>query len=179
MDSSKKSKVILVLVLVTFILPVVIAKLVLNFEWYQGGKTNKGELISANQSYQSFEQENPYPKQWQMLYLVPNVCNQACQYKLYLLKQTHTALGKERDRVIPLIAVSSTSDTSVLTDISLPYFQINAQMANSLSDHVVIIDPLGHLVMRYQNLGHQQAQASQGKDLLTDLRKLLKLSRIG
>lgn len=179
MDSNKKSKLILVLVLATFILPVVVAKLVLNFELYHGGITNKGELIQHQLSYQSLEQTNPFPKQWQIIYLVPEVCDKACQYRLYLLRQTHTALGKERDRVMPLLATTAKSDKRVLSDLSLASFNINEKMQMAIDHHIVIIDPLGKLVMRYQDLTEQQQQILQGKDLLTDLRKMLKLSRIG
>jgi hypothetical protein len=43
----------------------------------------------------------------------------------------------------------------------------------------VIVDPLGQLVMRYPKVKSETELVSQSKGLLADLRKLLKLSRVG
>lgn len=94
MNSQNKSKhKALGLLLLAFIAPVVIAKLVLSLSLYHGGATNHGELINPETSYASLGVENPNPKEWQLLYLLPAQCDDACRERLYILRQSHTALG--------------------------------------------------------------------------------------
>jgi hypothetical protein len=44
---------------------------------------------------------------------------------------------------------------------------------------LVIVDPLGNLVMQYDNVIGHDANIAQGKAMIADLRKMLKLSRVG
>lgn len=181
MNSPKKNgnKALILLVLV-FILPVIAAKLVLSFDLYEGGVTNKGQLLTNNVSYQSLEMDNPEPHEWQLIYLLPNRCNVICQDRLYILQQSHTALGRNQDRVHTIVMVDKHSDTSALADLNLTTATPSAQLSQLLSEQqLVIIDPLGSLVMSYPVAADHQAQIMQGKALVADLRKLLKLSRIG
>lgn len=179
MNSKKKSRLILILVLTTFLLPVILAKVFLSYDFYEGGKTNKGELFQTGISYQSLGQENPHPNQWQIIYTLPSSCDKSCQYQLYLLTQTHTALGREQERVIPMVALTSNADVQALQKTDLSQVNVNLDMGNNIRDFLVIVDPMGQLVMRYKLFNEQEQQIIQGKDLLADLRKMLKLSRIG
>ncbi|AVV84383.1 hypothetical protein SPWS13_2638 [Shewanella putrefaciens] len=43
---------------------------------------------------------------------------------------------------------------------------------------MIIVDPLGNLVLRYPQAHSKEAHLAQGKALIADLRKLLKLSRV-
>ncbi|MCT8862118.1 MULTISPECIES: hypothetical protein [Shewanella] len=180
MDSQQTAKYrALGLLLLAFIAPVVIAKLVLSMHWYQGGSTNYGELISPETSYTSLGLNNPQPKEWQLLYLLPAKCDEACRERLYILRQSHTALGPDQARVEPLILVNPDSDLNALTS-----FNFNTQPASqSLSQwldqqQLIIVDPLGALVLRYPQVQGKAAHLAQGKALVADLRKLLKLSRV-
>ncbi|AVV84382.1 hypothetical protein SPWS13_2637 [Shewanella putrefaciens] len=71
-SQSKSTHKALGLLLVAFIAPVVIAKLVLSLNLYHGGATNFGELINPATSYTSLGVTNPKPKEWQLLYLLPS-----------------------------------------------------------------------------------------------------------
>ena len=63
MNSQNKSKhKALGLLLLAFIAPVVIAKLVLSLNLYHGGATNHGELINPETSYAILGVKNPNPK---------------------------------------------------------------------------------------------------------------------
>ena len=79
------------------------------------------------------------------------VCDAACDQSLEPLRRVHDALGKEADRVQ---VVGLGSDEI------------------SLEPGIWIVDPLGNLVMRY-------SLEAELKGLLADLKKLLKVSRIG
>jgi len=180
MNSQNKTKYrALGLLLLAFIAPVVIAKLVLSLHWYHGGATNHGELISPETSYASLGMTNPMPKEWQLLYLLPAQCDEACRERLYILRQSHTALGPDQARVAPLILVNPDSDLTALNA-----FDFNTQPANqSLKEwldqqQLIVVDPLGSLVLRYPQVQGKAAHLAQGKALVADLRKLLKLSRV-
>ncbi|MDD8060852.1 MULTISPECIES: hypothetical protein [Shewanella] len=178
----KKNNKALILLLVVFVLPIAVAKLVLSLELYQGGATNKGALLSADINYKSLAMDNPKPHSWQILYLLPQTCEQSCQDRLYLLNQSYIALGKNRDRVSPIILVDSHSDTSILTTLQIPFEQVTANKAIAAlmtQQQVIIVDPLGSLIMQYDDVAGRDANITQGKAMIADLRKMLKLSRVG
>ncbi|GIU29607.1 hypothetical protein L2719_08300 [Shewanella schlegeliana] len=181
MNSPKKNgNKTLILLLLAFILPVVAAKLVLSFDLYNGGATNQGQLLATDVSYQSLKMDNPKPHEWQLVYLLPRHCNAVCQDRLYILQQSHTALGRNQNRVHTIVMVDEHSDTSALADFNVITATPSQQLSQMLDQQqLVIIDPLGSLVMSYPVAEGHQAQIMQGKALVSDLRKLLKLSRIG
>jgi hypothetical protein len=179
--TKKRPKALFVLLLV-FVLPVALAKLVLSLNLYQGGATNQGELLTGDISYQSLAQTNPKPHAWQILYLLPSHCGSQCQDRLYILQQSHIALGQVKNRVAPIIIVQSNSDVAALDKLELNFTTMAAdtQLASLLVDQqMIIVDPLGKLVMRYDGISGRDANIAQGKAMLADLRKMLKLSRVG
>ena len=180
MNSPKKNgKKTLILLLLAFVLPVMAAKIVLSFDLYQGGATNKGQLLESV-SYQSLDMANPQPQEWQLLYQLPSHCDAICEDRLYILQQSHVALGRNQDRVHTIIMVNQHSDTAALTGFDFVTATPSKQLSKLLNQQeLVIVDPLGSLVMSYPIAEDHQAQIMQGKALVADLRKLLKLSRIG
>jgi len=181
MNSPKKSgaKPLIILLLV-FLLPVVAAKIVLSMNLYHGGATNKGELLFETTSYSSLAMENPKPREWQVLYLLPGICDALCLDRLYILKQSHVALGREQNRVHTLVLLTENSDISALTLHPFETVRASSAMIDMLDDQqMIIVDPLGSLVMRYPKVSGRAKQILQGKALVSDLRKMLKLSRVG
>lgn len=172
----------LLILLLAFALPVILAKLVLSFELYQGGATNKGQLLPANLGYQQLGLDNPLPGRWQVLYLIPANCDELCQERLYILQQSHTALGAEMDRVDTLIFINRESDTGAPLNNDFHRVTLDKPLVaeNPLQQQMlVIVDPLGAWVLAYPGVVDHQSQLLQGKALVSDLRKLLKLSRVG
>lgn len=167
------------LLLLAFIAPVVIAKLVLSLNLYHGGATNHGELINPATSYASLGVKSPIPKEWQLLYLLPAQCDDACRERLYILRQSHIALGPDQARVEPLILTNPDSDLSALSAFNFNTRPVNTNLSHWLdAQQLIIVDPLGTLVLRYPQVQGKEANLVQGKALVADLRKLLKLSRV-
>lgn len=178
----KRSNKTLFILLLAFVLPVAAAKLVLSLDLYHGGATNKGALLDINLTYQALEIENPKPHLWQMVYLLPAKCAQQCQDSLYVLNQSYIALGRDRDRVSPVILLQPDSDTQALEQLQIQFETVkaNSKIATVFSNQpVIIVDPLGSLVMQYDSVVGRDASISQGKAMIADLRKMLKLSRVG
>jgi hypothetical protein len=78
--------------------------------------------------------------------------------------------------------VNNSSDTKILKQLNIGFDQVNANqaLATMLTEQrLVIVDPLGNLVMQYDNVIGHDANIAQGKAMIADLRKMLKLSRVG
>ena len=140
-----KSRVLLMLAVV-FIAPVVLAKLFLNMHWYHGGATNHGQLLPETLSYRSLNMNNPQPRKWQILYLMPSHCGDACQQQLYILNQSYIALGKEKERVTPIVLRTDNSDIKALQGYDFDLATSNEPLAEQLQhQQMVVVDPLGKI----------------------------------
>lgn len=183
MTTSKKSsrtRTPLLLLLGAFVVPVVAAQLVLSMNWYQGGATNSGQLIPGSPSYHSFNMQNPQPEHWQLLYQLPAKCDVDCQQHLYIMQQSYQALAKDKHRLHPIILLTQYSDTSALSQFTFKTYTASTSLQQfMLPQQIVVVDPLGQLVMQYQFQGDQKTQIMQGKAMVKDMRKMLKLSRVG
>ncbi|GLP95953.1 hypothetical protein [Paraferrimonas sedimenticola] len=168
------------LIVLAFLLPVGVAKLFLSQEWYQGGVTNHGQLIEA-QSYQDMALENPSPGKWQLVYAHPEQCLQVCQADLTLLANSITALGRLNERVEPVVLVPSAmapQTRQTLRDSGFILAEHPAQMPIGLGDSA-IVDPLGNWVLSYDQQGLKSEQARNSRERFLDVKKLLKMSKVG
>ena len=172
-----RGRIVLLSLIVLFALPASIAKVVLSQGWYETGVTNRGELVEPYTTFEQLGQTSPLSeKGWQLAYVLPSDCQEQCQQQLHLMQQSHIALGKYQERVVPVIWTSKPS-------ASASEKMIVMQMNDSLSEKVqagqmLIVDPLGQLVMAYTPEANEDL-VQLSKDVLADLRKLLKLSRVG
>lgn len=181
MSSQFRSRAALIAVIIAFIIPVIVAKLVLDNRWYQGGVTNQGTMLvpplelgaTLNQAL---------PEGWRVVYLVNADCSQNCQQALYALNQVDAALGRESDRVTPLVITRADLPLH-LENTPLVQALVNVDIADALTtlpaDQLFIIDPLGNVMLHYASYPEEEAMRTEAKALLSDLRKLLKLSKIG
>lgn len=109
-------------------------------------------------------------------------CDEPCRRKLYSLRQVRLAQGRNMDRVerLWLIADRADPDPALAAGFEGTWFVRAASSAvlaafpaaGAASDHIYIIDPLGNLIMRY-------AGNADPRDVVKDMERLLKASRIG
>ena len=155
------------------------------------GKTNKGQLIlppkslsqlNLTQGDQSFSEAN-LDGRWAILVLGSKDClSEPCQEAMYQTRQAHIALGKETDRVVrTFIADEELSLSHSFQQEHPDIFWLKANKAVLLKEldlrewptgRYFIVDPLGNVMMGYES-------AQYGGDLLKDLKRLLKASKIG
>ncbi|WP_050923375.1 hypothetical protein [Vibrio harveyi] len=172
-----KGRIVLVSLICLFVLPAIIAKVVLSQGWYETGVTNRGELVEPYITLEQLGQPSPLDeKGWQLAYVLPPECKEQCQQQIHLMQQSHIALGKYQERVVPVIWTSEETNNVAQSIVVM-------QMNDSLSSRVtagqmLIVDPLGQLVMSYTPEANEDL-VRLSKDVLADLRKLLKLSRVG
>ncbi|MFH4527850.1 cytochrome oxidase biogenesis cluster protein [Vibrio diabolicus] len=172
-----KGRLMLIALVCTFALPAVIAKVILTQGWYQSGVTNRGVLVEPYTTLELLGQESPLKEHgWQLAYVLPNECTEQCRQQLYLLQQSHVALGKYQERVVPVLWQTELSGT---VDVSITTMQMNQSVTAKVKPgQILIVDPLGQLVMSYSPKPNEDL-VSFNKGMLADLRKLLKLSRVG
>ncbi|MFC0446006.1 hypothetical protein ACFOD1_01125 [Pseudidiomarina halophila] len=181
MTSVKKSRATLIGVVLAFALPVIGAKFVLDQSWYQGAATNKGTMIVPPIEL-SDELQARLPEGWRVGLVADNNCGAPCQQGLYAMNQLDVALGKESSRVKPIVFSRQQLDfdlaqTPLVKAIIDPEFP--AAFADLPPHRLFIIDPLGNVMLHYDTYGNEEEMRAEAKNLLSDLRTLLKLSRIG
>ncbi|SQD80501.1 hypothetical protein [Moritella yayanosii] len=171
----------LFIILGLFIAPILIAKLVLVNDWYQGAKTNTGELLSP-----PLTMSQP-PQAWLLLYNPGEQCTQQCQQSLWQMQQVHTLLAVEGKRVqryltkYPETVIHPEPLSRDHVEIStLARLQLSAVNQQQLStDTLYLVDPLGNIFMHYQYPTDRAAAIKVSAGLLKDLKRLLKISKIG
>ncbi|OBU13687.1 cytochrome oxidase [Photobacterium aquimaris] len=176
----KKYQVLLV-VAVVFIVPIIAAKLMLHQQWYQGGVTNRGQLLQPAVTIAEFA----LPQTWQLIYRLPARCDAHCQGALFNLRQVPQAAGADSNRLQSVVLVSSDNSaaTSLLQGVELRQIDTSLQQQLALLEYglatIYIADPHGNMLMAYPLVTGDQQILRQGKDVLRDLKRLLKVSKIG
>ncbi len=120
---------------------------------------------------------------WVLLQVGDMPCDAACEGRLVGLRQIHVALGKHQSRVQRAFAIregaldpafaGKVPDMLWLTSAALQTELRKAVPTGSeLAGRILIIDPLGNLILRYDT-------GAELKDVVKDMERLLKASRIG
>jgi len=139
-----------------------------------GGSPFRGELLRGK---------------WSLVYVGNGYCDERCRKALYLTRQTRIALNKDADRVERVfMAIGNCCDDTFLENEhpDLVVAIVGSPQAAALlaefptyddgpvesAGRIYVVDPLGNLLLSY-------SASAPDKALLTDLKKLLRLSHIG
>jgi hypothetical protein len=187
MQQKSKKLTALALILV-FTLPVILAKLALDNEWFNKGSTNKGQLlnpiIEAGDLF-IIEGEEPH---WRLAYVIPNNCDLSCENAIFSISQVRTAVGREMDRVDAVFIVTENSDLKAVKNLEENDFgkllkadanNVKNLFKESGNNGIFIVDTLGNVILKFNSTLDREQAIMDSRDILADLRKLLKLSRIG
>lgn len=186
MSEKKNNQKRFLMVIAIFVLPVLLAKIALETGFFNRGATNKGQLLDPVLNLTSVYQTDD-PK-WRLLYVLPQNCTEPCKNALYSLNQIWLAMGKHMDRVRPVLLVpdQESTDFSQLQEQyqNIKMLTVSQQSVNKVfkdvgSDGIFIVDTLDNIILRYPLQQKQQQAVLYSREILADLRKLLKLSRIG
>ncbi len=195
MDNTKRrrTRILLLATFLIFLLPVVGAWLLNVFapDWRPFGTLNHGTLVqpvralsASGLRYLDGTAFDPayLTGRWTLVHLPDADCGDSCMDSLLRSHQIQQALGDDRDRVQLLLVVGETRHA--------PAAKLPAGTAVSLADepwlakfffpgtdhsqpvHIYLVDPQGYLMMRYAGDVDQRG-------LLADLKRLLKISKIG
>lgn len=108
---------------------------------------------------------------WGVWVVATPTCDVTCAQAVHEMRQLHILLGKDADRV----RRSLVSPDMAATALAEPFPKLARwrQLGGvELNPGIYIVDPLGNLVFRYP-------LDTAGKPVLSDLKRLLKVSQIG
>ena len=205
--ANNSNRILMLAVFSVFLLPVLIAYSAHFFGWYKDfGTNNRGLLVTPpiesaaldikDKDGNPFDSTN-YPKTWFLVYVPPTDCQAACKNSLYLMRQTNKAMGPERNRVkrILLNWQNNGHDFDGFVTENFPKMLsfygdknvINQSLQNALDQEpsaveagrIYIMDPLGFIMLSYPAIADEKESILKGKDLVKDLKRLLKVSKIG
>lgn len=166
--------------------------------WHPAGDVSNGDLIDPARplpqlSLPTMQGAPTGPDfllgKWTMLYIGDGLCDDRCRTALYLMRQSRVALNKDMDRVQRVFLVTGRCcDREFLTDehpdlvVARVEDAASAQLLGPFpaydgvpvgaAGRIYLVDPLGNLLMSYSSTAPDKA-------LLTDVKKLLRLSHIG
>jgi len=166
--------------------------------WRPSGDASKGDLIDPARPLPELELATMdgaptgaafLRGRWTMLYVGDGRCDERCREALYLTRQSRTALNKDMDRVQRVFLVTGGCceraflagehpDLLVVraedgaAEPLLEPFPVYDGVPVPAAGRIYLVDPLGNLLMSYP-------PDAPDKALLTDMKKLLRLSHIG
>lgn len=178
----RKGRWQLILILMMVIGPMALATFMYKLQfWVPQSRSYHGEMIGNGQiradiGVQADEQR------WQLLVTAPTACAADCQQLVYLARQLQISLGRDASRASHALASAQPVSAEYEAKLKVEYPQLqrySLDLSTFTKDAAApgdaqlwIVDPHGNLVLRYD-------AKVKGKDLLNDLRLLLKLSNIG
>ncbi|PXW87624.1 cytochrome oxidase Cu insertion factor (SCO1/SenC/PrrC family) [Nitrosomonas sp. Nm84] len=176
------------LLLVLMCAPVVISYS-LYFSEYKPESKHYGDLIpvtkvagkGTNQIDNTILRMKDFHGKWILVTVDSGHCDEACQSKLYFMRQVRLVQGKEKHRIERLWLINDdVAPDAELTKQHEGTFFVNAKDSEILSSietkevqtkHIYLIDPIGNLMMRFpENI--------DGTKMGHDIKRLLHVSQL-
>jgi len=192
-EARRRGRQVFLLIGALFLLPVFVASMLYYGKlWRPAGSSSKGDLIDPARPLAvaglrhtdgSAAGAEVFQDKWSLIYIGDGACDPDCRTALVFARQSRLALNNEMTRVQRIFLATGHCCANdyfareqpglVALDASAPEAQgLLAQFPDDHARSLYIVDPLGNLMMRHDG-------EHTSKDLLTDLKKLLKLSHIG
>ena len=176
----------LLLVMLVCAAPVVASYLTYYVIRPQTGQTAYGELINPQPELPAWSAKDLQGRdvpmaslkgQWLFMAVGPASCPLDCETLLYVQRQLHKALGKEQDKfervwlvtdagpVSPKLVEALHGATILRVDPTAVSQWLQAAPQRQLSDHLYLVDPMGHWMMRFPPHPDTAAAAKIKRDL--------------
>lgn len=180
------NRVKLLLLFGLFILPVA-ASYLAYYVWQPTGRKNYGELVrqvdiklKGRDLHGQVWEVSSLKSKWVMVYVGSGACPKVCEDLLYYMRQTRTAQGKEMgrierlwvltDEIVPAAGLQQAHAGLLYLRATQPTEGLFAGSGQGV--YLYMIDPLGHLMMRWP-------QNPDPRRMIKDTKHLLKASQIG
>ncbi len=203
----QNNRKLLLVALAVFVIPFLAALLLHKTGLYKAvGTTNRGTLITPPVAFDSLPltdaQGEPIASEalaarWWMVYVIPPQCDAACRNTLYQMRQVHKALGPDQDRVATMLIATTALPQDYRALIAEEFSELtvahtepealqqwftdteNDGLKQQQTGLLYLVDTMGAVFMYYPTYADEQESILKGRDLLKDLQKVLKLSKIG
>lgn len=199
-NKKKKGQLTLIGIFAIALVPMLLASyMYFNNVLVPSGRTNHGTLILPPLSLEEIGfydasgkaiSTQDLEEKWALFIVTEGDCAKPCQQAIYEARQVNVALHKDSDRVRRYF-IAPDQEREQLTSLELAqrYPQMQTLTADSArisqmiektwaeqreTEHAytLVVDPMGNIMMYYD-------RQNTGKQLLEDLKRLLKVSRIG
>lgn len=189
-DPVRRGRIKLLALAAFFALPVVAGYVVFFFDLAPGGTANYGTLLPARPLSDAVLQDHEGREfrfsdlrgKWIMVQFDSGVCAEYCERKLYFMRQTRKALGKNTARVerlwlvtdgqVPNSRLMQAIEGTRLARTAASPIAAEFPAERAASDHIYLVDPNGNLMMRFP-------RDPDPSRMLKDLQRLMKVSGIG
>ncbi|MEO4047985.1 hypothetical protein AAFN46_12945 [Pseudomonas sp. CAU 1711] len=173
----------LILLLLVAIGPMILATAMYQWRfWVPDGRNYHGSLIGDGSQLADIGVQGAEQERWQLLVTSAGDCAADCRQLVYAARQIHIGLNRDASRAAHGLALSRPLAGDYDEQLRREYPQLGRYGLDELAyrrqvpvtegAQLWIVDPHGNLVLRYD-------AKARGKDILNDLRLLLKLSQIG
>lgn len=183
-DIQKKNRRSFFLMITIFVLPIILAKFALDGQWLATGVTNKGTLLTNELTLEDLGLDPAtFTHHWLIVYNLPTNCEVDCQKTLSVVHNTYIALGKDKPRVIPVALSHKDLSVDQRQHLSGSQWQLMSMptKGNNIinQSQIFIVDPLGNVFLSHQIPDNTEQLPQFGKQILADMKKLLKYSKVG
>lgn len=195
-SSTGRSRFVFILVVALFVLPFVAAywlyqRTVTGGVW---GTTNHGILIQPARPLENVvltdQDGEPYTVErfrghWTMVFIPSDPCPEDCMKNIYYMRQIWASLGRNANRMQRVLLLENGQQKQDLSDFLTAYpetgivvdeqmqliSQFKSVMPNKESS-ILLVDPLASIMMVF-------TRSTDPRDILKDLKKLMKASQVG
>lgn len=192
MNQQRKGRLMLMLLVFFFALPVAVGIFLYVTDWRPKG-SSYGELLEpaqaldipslstiANQS----KDANSWKGKWHLVYVAKGGCDAECSNSLHEMRQIHASLAKEIGRLervwlldgatFPEVQViqGNYPDMLILPNASVLIGQMQKRIGGEPAGRLYLVDPLGNLIVTYPH-------GSDPSGIRKDVMKLLSHSWAG
>ena len=187
--AQRSFRINLVLIFAVFAVPLIAAYLSY-YVWPPKGRLNYGELIDPktmpdvalrDAEGKEFSLSTLRGK-WIMLSVDSADCDEACDQKLFLMRQTRISMTKEMNRIERVLLLRGDAKATAELAKKYPGMHILSGANDSLlntfpgapnaADHIYLVDPVGQVMMRY-------VKNPDATGIRRDLTRLLSVSQVG
>ncbi|CAG0950248.1 hypothetical protein MTYP_00150 [Methylophilaceae bacterium] len=161
-ENKPRGRWMLLLLFIFFAAPLIVVTVMHKVDWHPAG-FSRGQMVTpARQISMPAGAADLWKEKWSMVYIA-DVCDETCASRLHDMRQLHSSLAKNIERV-QRILVTSDADVSGLKQkypdliiINQPEAGVSAlkrqfDLADSTAgsaERVYLVDPLGYLMMSY------------------------------
>ena len=187
--SRTRSRAAFLGVIAAFVGPLVLAYVLLMYmHWAPASHTNNGSLIEPAVAVGNLEAEltagglipsTYWDGHWTLVFYADAACDLYCEAALFKARQIRLALGRDAPRVHRLhLAASAAAALPAGLASEHPGLE-RAQLSGSAGAFaglapgaLYLVDPMGNVILRYDD-------TTTSKGLMKDLKRLLKVSKVG
>lgn len=161
----------LVLFILCCALPLLGAKLVLDFGWFNPGSSSRGQWLE--QEIFLLNDASKQQNHWRIAVVSDQCAELACQQALHTVQQLYLGLGRKQVQVQPVYVGQNLPADYVL----FTQQHSQADKTGSLQNHIVLVDQQGLALLSYPMPEQAEQMAATAKAIRADLMKLLSYDR--